>query len=112
MSQFIQANLKAIGLDLQLDGLEWAAFTALGGGKPVDEKYQLSVSAWQSISHDPFMLEQLWGCDFRVPKGPNSGMACNEEAIDLWVRCHETGIWPGYTDDILTVSLPNWRLKH
>jgi hypothetical protein len=40
------------------------------------------------------------------------GMACIEEAIDLWVRCHETGIWPGYTDDILTVSLPNWRLKH
>lgn len=40
------------------------------------------------------------------------GMACIEDAIDLWVRCHETGIWPGYTDDILTISLPNWRLKH
>lgn len=89
MSQFIQANLKAIGLDLQLDGLEWAAFTALGGGKPVDEKYQLSVSAWQSISHDPFMLEQLWGCDFRVPKGPNSGMACNEEADKVLVQARQ-----------------------
>ena len=40
------------------------------------------------------------------------GFACNEDAIDLWVQCHETGIWPGYTSEIETVSLPYYRLKH
>ena len=89
MSQFVQANLKAVGLDLQLDGLDWAAFTALGGGKPIDEKYHMSVSAWQSIAHDPFMLEQLWGCEFRVPKGPNSGLACNEEIDKVLLRARQ-----------------------
>ncbi len=40
------------------------------------------------------------------------GMACNEEAIDLWVQCQDTGIWPPYATDIETISLPAWALKH
>jgi hypothetical protein len=40
------------------------------------------------------------------------GMACNEDAVDLWVRCHETGEWPGYSEDIETISLPRWAVTH
>lgn len=40
------------------------------------------------------------------------GMACNEDAIDEWVRCQDTGIWPPYAEGIITTSLPNYALRH
>jgi peptide/nickel transport system substrate-binding protein len=78
MSQFVQANLKAIGLDATLASMEWGAFVA-AGAKLIEPTTQLHVSAWQSISHDPYMLEQLFSCEFRTPKGSNFGQYCNEE---------------------------------
>jgi peptide/nickel transport system substrate-binding protein len=78
MSQFIQANLKAVGFDATLASLEWGAFVA-AGSKPIEPTTQLHVSAWQSISHDPYMLEQLYSCDFITPKGSNFGQYCNPE---------------------------------
>lgn len=32
-------------------------------------------------------------------------------AVDLYARCAETGIWPGYGDDINLISLPMWALS-
>jgi ABC-type transport system substrate-binding protein len=78
MSQFVQANLKAVGLDATLEGMEWGAFVA-AGAKVIEPTTQLNSSAWQSISHDPYMLEQLFSCEFRTPKGSNFGQYCNEE---------------------------------
>lgn len=40
------------------------------------------------------------------------GMACNEDAIDLWIQCHETGVWPPYTTEVETTSLFPYALKH
>lgn len=34
------------------------------------------------------------------PEYVAKGRACNEEAIDLWVKCTETGLWPGYSENI------------
>ena len=36
------------------------------------------------------------------------GRRANREAIDLYARCMETGVWPGYSDDIVTIGLPAW----
>lgn len=30
------------------------------------------------------------------------------EAIDTWVRCMETGIWPSYTDKVVEITAPGW----
>ncbi len=36
------------------------------------------------------------------------GGRLNRQAIDLYAECHESGVWPGYTDTITTLDLPRW----
>jgi hypothetical protein len=36
------------------------------------------------------------------------GRRANREAIDLYARCMETGKWPEYVSDIVTIGLPPW----
>lgn len=36
------------------------------------------------------------------------GRARNARALDVWAQCRESGIWPGYTDDIEFIGLPRW----
>lgn len=36
------------------------------------------------------------------------GRRANREAIDIYARCMETGVWPGYSSDIVTIGLPAW----
>lgn len=34
----------------------------------------------------------------------------NRAALSIFQHCTETGVWPGYGDDVALVSLPNWVL--
>lgn len=36
------------------------------------------------------------------------GAARNRRALETFARCTETGYWPGYSDDVVPVSLPGW----
>lgn len=36
------------------------------------------------------------------------GWGLTRRAIDTYLRCTETGLWPGYSDDIVPISLPPW----
>lgn len=36
------------------------------------------------------------------------GAARNREAIDIWLRCRETGHWPGYSSEVESICLPRW----
>jgi hypothetical protein len=36
------------------------------------------------------------------------GHTRNARALRLWAACRETGIWPGYGDDIELIGLPRW----
>lgn len=36
------------------------------------------------------------------------GRRLNAQAVDTYIECMTTGRWPGYADDIVTVSLPRW----
>lgn len=38
------------------------------------------------------------------------GRARNRRAIDIYRQCCETGIWPGYPDEVQTVRLPRWAV--
>jgi peptide/nickel transport system substrate-binding protein len=87
MAEWVQANLKAVGLDAKVESLEWSTFIATGT-KPLD--VHLACSAWQSIAHDPYMLEQLWGSQFQPPKGSNLGMYANEELDKLFSQARQT----------------------
>lgn len=45
--------------------------------------------------------------------GPDSigkGRERNRAALDLWHRCRETGLWPGYGDQVHRIDLPVWAL--
>lgn len=36
------------------------------------------------------------------------GRRLNRQAIRLYAECVESGVWPGYTDSTVTISLPPW----
>ncbi|MGY1500841.1 PD-(D/E)XK nuclease-like domain-containing protein [Streptomyces sp. QTS52] len=36
------------------------------------------------------------------------GSARNRRALETFARCTETGYWPGYSDDVVPLSLPGW----
>lgn len=36
------------------------------------------------------------------------GAARNRRALEVFAECTETGVWPGYSDDIAYLSLPTW----
>jgi PDDEXK-like uncharacterized protein DUF3799 len=36
------------------------------------------------------------------------GWRRNQKALRLWVECRSTGVWPAYSDDIVSISLPRW----
>ena len=38
------------------------------------------------------------------------GRARNRQAIERYRDCRESGIWPGYSDDIELISLPSWAV--
>ncbi|HML52392.1 MAG TPA: PD-(D/E)XK nuclease-like domain-containing protein [Propionicimonas sp.] len=38
------------------------------------------------------------------------GRELNRAALDTWHQCRQTGLWPGYGDEIQTVDLPAWAL--
>jgi PDDEXK-like domain of unknown function (DUF3799) len=40
-----------------------------------------------------------------------AGRKRNAEACEIWRDCTETGIWPGYSDEIELISLPPWALR-
>lgn len=40
------------------------------------------------------------------------GRRLNRQAIDLYARCQSDSKWPGYTDQIHTLSLPNWVTRN
>jgi len=39
------------------------------------------------------------------------GRARNRQALETFRDCQQSGIWPGYSDDIETVSLPRWAVQ-
>ncbi|WRQ08981.1 RecE-like exonuclease [Mycobacterium phage ridax] len=39
------------------------------------------------------------------------GRRRNRQAIRLYADCMESGKWPGYSDDLVTISLPGWRSR-
>ncbi len=38
------------------------------------------------------------------------GRQLNRDALNLWHQCREAGLWPGYGDEVHTISLPMWAL--
>lgn len=36
------------------------------------------------------------------------GRERNRRALELFAQCESSGVWPGYSDDIETLSLPRW----
>lgn len=53
---------------------------------------------------EPFVVQNVRYMNAAV----DAGRRANREAIDLYARCMETGVWPGYSSDIVTIGLPVW----
>ena len=45
------------------------------------------------------------------PASVDLGRARMREAIDLYVECRHTGVWPGYPAESVQVDVPGWALR-
>lgn len=45
------------------------------------------------------------------PAGKKFAREKYKRAMEQFRKCEDTGIWPGYDDEIVTVSLPSWELR-
>lgn len=57
------------------------------------------------VEKDPPYLVSLYYPDDTAMR---VGRARNRQAMEIWRDCTESGIWPGYTQDIEPISLPGW----
>lgn len=42
------------------------------------------------------------------PYAVTIGRERNRRAVDLYLECRSTGVWPGYSNEVETISLPRW----
>jgi exodeoxyribonuclease VIII len=45
------------------------------------------------------------------PTGKKHARDKYKKAMEQFRKCQDTGIWPGYDEDIVTVSLPSWEIR-
>ena len=45
------------------------------------------------------------------PESIQWGRVLNRKALDVYRRCHESGHWPAYGDDVISLSLPVWTQR-
>lgn len=84
---------------LYLDGIE-AVFGPLPDGKS-RQFYFIAQEKTPPYIVQPFALDQ---------ETVEWGRRLNRKAIRTFARCLESGRWPGYADDFVTVGLPRWKV--
>ena len=84
---------------LYLDGIE-AVFGPLPDGK-YRQFYFIAQEKTPPYIVQPFALDQ---------ETVEWGRRLNRKAIRTFARCLESGRWPGYADDFVTVGLPRWKV--
>lgn len=45
------------------------------------------------------------------PSSLEWGRIRNRRAIEIFAQCRETGVWPGYASDVVTLDIPAWAEK-
>ena len=80
-AQSIQADLRAVGVELSYDQMEWTAY--LAKVRPgLTEEHIFYITGWGSDAM--FWMEQLLGKNFQPPKGANRGWYENAEVEKLF----------------------------
>lgn len=81
---------------LYLDGIE-ALF-----GHAERQFYFIAQEKTPPYIVQPFALDQ---------ESIDWGRRLNRKAIRTFAKCLETGVWPAYADDFVTVGLPRWQTE-
>ena len=88
-SQAVQQQLKAVGVDIKLDSVEWARYLELVRMPPDQSPLQMWFDGWQSqVATD--VLNQRYGCDSFRPKGVNLHGYCNKDLDQLVNQAQQT----------------------
>ena len=82
-----------------------------------DAWYRDAVAACMSIDAPFVFVAQektppyLVGCYQLDDEAVEAGWVANRAARRLFRACTETGVWPGYSDQIETIGLPRWAVN-
>lgn len=90
-SQLLQANLRKIGLDLDIQLVELPTFTSLFyGDSPAEERPNLMWWGWWPDYNDAWNhLYPQVSCNSWGSKGANAGFYCNQQVEDLLKQAHD-----------------------
>lgn len=87
-------------------------------GYHAQDPWYRDVFADAGLPVDAFVflfVEKSEPYEVRVVELPSSatdlGRAANQRALDTWVRCKQTGVWPGHAPVIHQIDVPRWAYK-
>jgi ABC-type transport system substrate-binding protein len=80
--QALQQQLKAVGVDLKVDTVEWARYLELVNLTPEQQSLEIWLDGWNG-QNVVDTLTSRFGCDYVRPKGANVHAYCNPEMDTL-----------------------------
>jgi peptide/nickel transport system substrate-binding protein len=80
--QALQQQLKAVGVDLKVDTVEWARYLELVNLTPDQQSLEVWLDGWNG-QNVVDTLTTRFGCDYVRPKGANVHAYCNPEMDTL-----------------------------
>ena len=81
VAEAIQAYLKAVGADVKLSTMDWAAFLSESARKPDENKSQMLLMGWSPSTGDAdWVLRPMFHTNQWVPGGNNRSFYSNAEA--------------------------------
>ncbi|MBI4277627.1 MAG: hypothetical protein HY660_04145, partial [Armatimonadetes bacterium] len=84
--EVVQAQLRGIGVDLQVQVLEWTVYFTGIRRHSHTEAHMLTLG-WSTVSGDAdYALRPLFSCGWEPPKGWNSYNYCNKQYDELILR--------------------------
>lgn len=81
----MQQDLRAVGVEVTFERLEWSAFLAKAS-LGLDEETSALYTGWTTGAQDPYWLERMFGSASAPPRGVNRSWYANPKVDDLLTK--------------------------
>ncbi len=89
LQQFLQQQLKAVGVEVKIQSLENAKYLELLRMNPATSPLEMWMDNWGGVNAAD-VIENRYGCDWFRPKGNNTAGFCDRSVSDLASQASRT----------------------
>jgi peptide/nickel transport system substrate-binding protein len=90
LAQAVQQQLKAVGVEVAIDTVEWARYIELVRSETEKSPLVMWLDGWSGLPLATDLLGQRFSCTAFRPKGVNVAGYCNQEADKLMREAEQT----------------------